>query len=509
MPSNFAVSRSHIAFGLCLPLAVLLGYMLAEPLQSGSQAIVVMVFAILSVPILMRWYHPILVFCWNAAIVPFFLPGRPAIWMVMALVGLVFAVLNRAVNPGNRFVSAPTVTRSLAALLIVVMVTAAFRGGIGFGALGTSTIGGRGYVYIALAAVGYFALVSRPIPMQRAQLYTALFLLSGLTAALSNLAYIAGPKFYFLYTLFPADYAMDQARAEWALEALGEPLVRVGGVMMGGSAVFGYMLARYGVAGVLDFARPWRFAILVAAAVATLYGGFRSTILLLAATFVVLFCIEGLWRTRFLLIVLFLAVVGAAVTLPFVNKMPLSVQRTLSFLPVDIDLAVKDSADSSTQWRIDLWNAVLPEVPKYFFWGKGYELSSKDLELINEAGARGYMSSKDGAALAGDYHNGPLSVLIPFGVWGVAAFVWFMAASLRILYRNCQFGAPELRGINGYLLALFVSRLIFFVFIFGALRTDLINFAGIIGFSVALNGGVRAPVAEVEPVQVELARAWS
>ena len=56
MASTFAVSRSHLIYGLCLPLAVRLGYFLAEPLESGSIAIVVLVLSVISLALLMRWY---------------------------------------------------------------------------------------------------------------------------------------------------------------------------------------------------------------------------------------------------------------------------------------------------------------------------------------------------------------------------------------------------------------------------------------------------------------------
>jgi hypothetical protein len=29
---------------------------------------------------------------------------------------------------------------------------------------------------------------------------------------------------------------------------------------------------------------------------------------------------------------------------------------------------------------------------------------------------------------AGDYHNGPLSILIPFGLFGMIAFLWLLGA---------------------------------------------------------------------------------
>ena len=76
--TTFQVPKAHIAMAICLPLAVLLGYVLAEPLESGSIAVVVFVLVLLAVPVMLKWHHPILIFCWNAAIYPIFLPSRSA-----------------------------------------------------------------------------------------------------------------------------------------------------------------------------------------------------------------------------------------------------------------------------------------------------------------------------------------------------------------------------------------------------------------------------------------------
>ena len=144
MANTFAVSRNHLIFGLCLPLAVLLGYLLAEPLESGSLAVMVMMVSVLFVPLLMRWHHLLLIASWNAAINPFFFPGRPALWMAMAFISLFFGVLGRSVSTRNRFVQVPAVTWSLLFLLLVIVVTAYFRGGVGLKTLGTTSIGGKG-----------------------------------------------------------------------------------------------------------------------------------------------------------------------------------------------------------------------------------------------------------------------------------------------------------------------------------------------------------------------------
>src|SRR5712671_6857311 len=107
------IPRSHLIMALCLPLAVVLGYFLAEPLDSGSMGVVVFVLTILAVPIMMKWYHPLLVLSWNIGITPIFLPGQPQLWMCLSLAGLLFAVLNRAVSPDMKFSYVPSITHSL------------------------------------------------------------------------------------------------------------------------------------------------------------------------------------------------------------------------------------------------------------------------------------------------------------------------------------------------------------------------------------------------------------
>src|SRR6186997_1829434 len=113
MANTINVPRSHLIMGLCLPLAVLLGYFLAQPLESGSIAVVVLVLSLLSVPLFMKWHHPLLILSWNASANPLFLPGRPCLWMLMALISLFFAILSRSVNSNRRFIQVPSMTKPL------------------------------------------------------------------------------------------------------------------------------------------------------------------------------------------------------------------------------------------------------------------------------------------------------------------------------------------------------------------------------------------------------------
>src|ERR1017187_9314162 len=113
MANTINIPKTHLIMGLSLPLAVLLGYFVAEPLELGSMAVVVFVLVVLSVPLLMKWYYPLLVLAWNTAICPAFLPGRPPLWAMLAFVGLGFAVHSRAISANARFVVEPSITLPL------------------------------------------------------------------------------------------------------------------------------------------------------------------------------------------------------------------------------------------------------------------------------------------------------------------------------------------------------------------------------------------------------------
>src|SRR5262245_27292744 len=132
---------------LCLPLAVLVGYCLAEPLESGTLAVLVFVTVILSVPLMMKWYHPLLILSWNATINPFFLPGRVSLWALLAAAGLLIAVLNRATSPTEKFLVVPSLTKAMFLLAAVVVITAFFAGGFGLRMLGSAQQGGKRYFY--------------------------------------------------------------------------------------------------------------------------------------------------------------------------------------------------------------------------------------------------------------------------------------------------------------------------------------------------------------------------
>ncbi|MDB6019017.1 MAG: O-Antigen ligase [Pedosphaera sp.] len=494
MSNSFVVPKTHIIYAICLPLAVLVGYFLAD-LDSGSMAVVVLVLSVLSIPLLMRWHHLFVIMSWNATCCLFFLPGKPYLWMLAAVISFFFSLLNRSVRQNLGFIQAPGVARSLIFLAAVVFATAFLTGGAGLRVFGAESFGGKKYVYVIMAIVGYFALAGQRIDAKRAGWYVAIFFLSTLAILFGYVFVIGGSSFGMFYELFPTDTAIQETGSAF----LTEGIVRFGAlsIVMGG--VFAFVMARYGIRGLLDLTRPWRLLLFSLAVVGSLFCGFRSIIINFFLIVVCMFYFEGLFRTRYFVMVLAGGLLAGALALPFVHKMPLSVQRTLSFLPINVDQLARADAEGSTAWRLDMWKEALPEVPKHLLLGKGYAIDPDDLFMSSVSAYRGFALGSEGSKVSGDYHSGPLSLIIPFGLFGVGAFLWFLCAALRVLYQNYRFGGLALQNVNTFLLAYFIVQIVSFFFIFGSLYSGLSMFTGLVGLSVSLNGGTcRPPEATAE-----------
>src|ERR1035441_7298645 len=102
-------------------------------------------------------------------------------------------------------------------------------------------------------------------------------------------------------------------------------------------------------------------------------------------------------------------------------------------------------------------------------------------------------ASQQGLALARDYHSGPISVVLPFGIWGVIALLWFVSAGFPVMYRNFRYGDPALRTINTFMWVHYFYVCFKFLMLGGVLDLNMMMFTGDLGLSIALNGGVCRP----------------
>ncbi len=493
--------RILVTYGLCIIFAVVMGVILTDvgvQPTYGNLFVLGLLAALVLSPILIKWHYPIMVFGLGCPVSLFFLKGSPPLWEIVVIVSLGIAIVERTVQRKQKWLSAPWVTASLVASVGVILMTAKLTGGFGLHTMGSAVGGGRKYVDLLLGIATFFALITRPIPVERRNLYIGLFLLSGLPAFLGDLGPMLPSPFNYINLVIPTSL-----RGEQQFE-IG--VTRLGAFGHTATVIAYFMLARWGMRGI--FTGPklwWRTPIFLMMAALTMLGGFRNVIFNLALTCFLMFFMEGLQRSRLLPIFFMFGLTFSCLLIPFANHLPYTFQRSLSFLPLDIDPVARADAEGSSEWRYRMWHDLWPQVPQYLLLGKGYALNEQDFEMIgNGTFANGVETKLDASldplAVAGDYHNGPLSTLIPFGIWGGITFVWFMFAGLRVVYRNHKYGDAQLRLVNIYLLVQCFIHIINYFFIFGGYGNDMLGFAETIGFSIALNRGVLGPQPQTLPV---------
>jgi hypothetical protein len=479
--------RIFAAYVLAVPLAVVLGILSTSPDELTYMLVGLLMF-FLALPLLIKWHHSLLVVLWNCAFVAFFLPGQPEFWMVLTALSFGLSALNYIIWR-RPFLSVPAMTRPLLFLAGVVLVTAFYRGGIGLKVLGGGSHGGRQYIMILCAIVGYFAFAAVPIPYAKSKTYVSLFFLFQATSALSNLAFTLGPAFYFIYYLVPVGATGMQAASDYGVT----PIDRIAGLAQASIGVLCLLLTVYGIRGILNLGRPWRVVLLILTLLAGFLAGYRWMAALLLLIVAFQFYFEGLFRSRVFVVAAACAVVALVAMVFLGDRMPLSVQRALSFLPenvVTLNSEVREDAAGSSDWRFQMWSAVWRDVPKYLLVGKGYTFDPTEMDLTLDAIRAGILPSFEEAMLAGNYHSGPLSVIVPFGILGAVAFLWVLWAGFRVLYLNYKYGDERLRKLNTVLLSYYVAYCISFFATFGALSFQLYVFLGTIGLSVSLNRGV-------------------
>jgi hypothetical protein len=494
--NTLVILRSLIVYAVCIPLAVWIGFMLADPFDRSTFTYFGIMALILCAPILLRWHHLLLVVSWNFLITIFFLPGFPTLWLPMVAISLGISVLHRSLNSNAHFISAPQIARPLIFLLVVIYFTAELTGGFGMKALGSNAVGGKRYVYLIVAILGYFALTAKRIPPKKAGLYVALFFIPAASTVIGDLATLIPFQSSFIFLLFPANVG-------GAVNGPGiTELTRLGGLAGAGMALLIFMLARYGIKGIFDLGHPWRAPLFLVFFFCMLFGGYRTFTITFAFLVVFLFFFERIYRSRLMPMLILGGLVVVTLIVPFAGKLPFTFQRSLAFVPwLPISTEARMSADATADWRLQIWKAVLPQVPGYLLLGKGYYTSASDYEQNSEESLAGGASAADwSAAVSGNYHSGPLSVAIFFGIWGIIGVLWFFIAGMLALYDNYRYGDPALKTINALIFAYFASQVLVFLIVFGSFFSDMYKFTGLLGLSVSLNGGIRRPARARAPV---------
>ncbi len=167
---------------------------------------------------------------------------------------------------------------------------------------------------------------------------------------------------------------------------------------------------------------------------------------------------------------IFLFILVAIIVFSFHQGLPEVVIRALSWIP-GIE---STSAEGTSEWRIKVWEiAWQHEVPQYLWIGKGLTYNSAARLHI-----WGDLQMYLWALKSINYHQGPLAILICFGL---PALFFFSLFHLKIIQRIFHIKAKLLNSdsvssqvIISTLISVYLTNLILFIFVYGDLNNYFI-----------------------------------
>lgn len=243
----------------------------------------------------------------------------------------------------------------------------------------------------------------------------------------------------------------------------------------------------------------------------TLMSGFRSELIKVVCYFIAgswirkrLFDVVAGGAALLLLGCLVLGIVGA-------RALPYGVQRTISFLPVEVDPDIRASAEGSSDWRFEMWRLVLTSdryiSNKMLGDGFGYTMAEHQAQVSEELGllrgtSRG--DSIDAFIAKGSYHGWHVEAIRFTGVAGLLVGILILLALARyafVLVRHYS-GSPFF-PYAAFICIPFIIEPFFTLFVFGSYKGSFITYIARAGMLRMLYNLYRQATSQSQAASVE------
>lgn len=360
---------------------------------------------------------------------------------------------------------------------LAYLATAYIRNPVGTLSLGFEKIGGKPYVEVIIALFAYWVLnhitLSPKLAFRMPILLIAGSLFDSFARLVGALLPPVGAVLGNVYTSFRPGIA-DADTMSSAPRGEGEGVTRETGQQGGGMGIIKALCSYFPPLSLLNPLHYIRLILLALGLFVIMRSGFRSALLS-----------TGLF---FLLATYFRNGAATTMRIPFLAapvllfmilfhgtafELPLSVQRSLSFIPADWNPAVKMSADDSVEWRFQIWENVWKSGNKYIknWWlGDGFGLTRRDLQ---EATMARIDETQENLSIVGDFHSLPLSTIRVVGYVGLALLMVQLSAMSYYAWKLIR----RAQGTPYFPVALFIGIPIVWDVLYGPLVFGAYNYA--------------------------------
>jgi len=363
-------------------------------------------------------------------------------------------------------------------LLNILWIASVFaRNPVGVSAIGSEMLGGRPYFEIATACCAFWILTRTIVPAANARLFPILMAVgaffSSALGLLTTLVPALTPLIAPFYSGVDATTYLREDFGTGGQEKTGR-FTELRGFGVEGATV---MMALYKPVFLLNPFNIIPAGVFFLSMLAVFLSGFRSALIGVASSFIIASYFWGGFKdvTR----AIFIAIAGLALLVGMHSigiRLPLPAQRALSVIPAEWDRDASESAQGTSDWRVDMWTTVLDNPDLYLtnpWFGTGFGFSARDLEIQMQAafGGSGYVggSQYEAQLISGAYHNGPLSTLRYAGVVGLFLYYFLMFTMVRFAFALVK----RTKGSPYFYLAIFLALpitygVISYSFIYGA-----------------------------------------
>jgi len=285
------------------------------------------------------------------------------------------ALLHRPIKPGPAIFSVP--------IFVIAAILLYHEHSFGLQAFGSSMQGSRPAVFALLAALVYLFGINIPVPpatvLAKVPLYALCVVsVSAVPFTISTIVPSLAPYLWYLTDNINVSAYTASLNAEGVVREQGQAGV--------GFSVMVYLLTRYPL---FTWWRPGRWWLIVLGIYCTwlvLGGGFRSAFVVYIVAVLVGTACYSSWRTLVLIPTALL--VGLSLSVgqsSHLINLPLTAQRSLSFIPGDWDPEVKDSAVSSNAFRDNIRRVYKEEyMSKSPLIGNGFAYNAAEFSKWND-----------------------------------------------------------------------------------------------------------------------------
>jgi len=391
-------------------------------------------------------------------------------------------------------------------LVLLYLVSVYLRNPVGVSALGSDRVGGRPYFNIFIGAVAYWVLARSILSPLAAKILPLLMLGGSLTTGfLGTLTYYFPSTVPILSQIYTGVTAETYNAGDLRFATTGETTSRKDFLMHIGGPVALALCSYFRPLTLINPLHIWRFVAFMTSLGLILFSGFRSVLLAVMVWMMISSYFRGgtidMIRLFFLgapVLVILVAMQGTVIDLP------LSAQRTLSFLPGNWNPIAVSDAKSSTEWRTHMWKTVLTE-EKYIknrWLGDGFGFTKYELFTMTQAITTGDgLAMQENMMIVGAVHSGPISAIRYVGIVGFGLFLGLLFVTCREAVRL----ANRAKGTVYFPVTLMVCIPIIwepinYIFIFGGFDSALPNALFNAGLIKMLGLALPAP-ASPEPVR--------